>query len=352
MDFGWWVPYYTGTLKSFNVRSGYGFLECAETFDIYKTDVYIHKNNVPVPWHIGQTVEFMVHQNKHGQPQAQDCLWLPSHAAADEKAKEAKLDGSGAAVAAPFFFGTLKSYSSSQGYGFIASDEMLEQHACDVYLDRGQLPTSGQFRLGQAVEFQVGYTKRGQPQARFVNWDPVPQLPRPFRAIDASGPWVAESQGVKGFTRILTLLREGELTTAVKAAIELQESSEVVDYLSYTLDRLPPPSPEAVGQLEGPTLAALLMALSKLHRAHRLAGERVKANMSWCQVLASSLISQDVPEGSEEMSTGSAVNLIRSNLEVAAAVDENPAMYSSVLAELRHLAPAGGGLQGLSLIHI
>lgn len=336
-DLGWWVPYYVGTLKSFNVRSGYGFLECKETYEIYKSDVYIHKNMVPVPWHIGQMVEFIVHPNKHGQPQAQDCLWFPKSASSASK-KSAGVAQDTPETRVPRYFGTLKSYSSSQGYGFIASDEMLEKHACDVYLDRGQLPKSGQVRLGQAVEFEVGHSKKGQPQARHVNWDPVPQLPRPSTALDPGGPWVAGSQGARGLTRILNLVRMDDLTSAVRTAVDLQENSEVVDYLSYLLDRLPLPSREVVAEMEGAMPVGLLVALSKHHRAHRLPSERVKKNMSWCEVLVPSLAETEEQETPLE----NVIGIVRSNLEVAAASDEDINPYGPVLEALRVLASGEG----------
>lgn len=40
-------------------------------------DVFVHKNNVPTPWNLGQPVEFAVQVNQRSQPQAYDCNWLP-----------------------------------------------------------------------------------------------------------------------------------------------------------------------------------------------------------------------------------------------------------------------------------
>jgi len=74
---GEWVAYYVGRLKSFNNRTGYGFIECAQSYKNYGADVFIHKNSMMNPWHIGQPVEFAVICNGRGKPQATDVSWLP-----------------------------------------------------------------------------------------------------------------------------------------------------------------------------------------------------------------------------------------------------------------------------------
>jgi cold shock CspA family protein len=74
---GEWVAYYVGSLKSFNNRTGYGFLECEMARTDWGSDVFIHKNFVPTPWNLGQPVEFAVTTNSRGQAQAVDVNWLP-----------------------------------------------------------------------------------------------------------------------------------------------------------------------------------------------------------------------------------------------------------------------------------
>jgi len=76
-EWGEWQPYYNGTLKSFNAQKGYGFLSCPEAVQFYGQDIFIHKNWVPCPHSIGQSVEFKIVLSARGQPQADDCKWLP-----------------------------------------------------------------------------------------------------------------------------------------------------------------------------------------------------------------------------------------------------------------------------------
>ena len=71
-----WVPYLVGKLRSFSAENGFGFIECPDALERFGADVFVHKNEVPSPWRIGQVVEFAVKTNARGQPQARDVLWL------------------------------------------------------------------------------------------------------------------------------------------------------------------------------------------------------------------------------------------------------------------------------------
>merc|ERR1719162_1739355 len=143
--------------------------------------------------------------------------------------------------------GTLKSYSKMQGYGFISLEGTGDEPACDVYLDRGQLPGETRWTFGQALEFELTYNHRGQPQAREVNWDPVPKLPMPVpgQGAPATHPLSGApmpvnllpmpssrpegQQGLRNLNKIEGVLISDK-SDAVKSAIELQETSEVIDY--------------------------------------------------------------------------------------------------------------------------
>lgn len=64
---------YVGTLKGYSESDAYGFLNCPELRAIYNVDVYIHKNvymQVTPPLQIGESVNFSIHENSKGQPQA------------------------------------------------------------------------------------------------------------------------------------------------------------------------------------------------------------------------------------------------------------------------------------------
>mmetsp|Transcript_86336 Transcript_86336/g.244902 ORF Transcript_86336/g.244902 Transcript_86336/m.244902 type:complete len:275 (-) Transcript_86336:37-861(-) len=60
---------FRGTLKSFNPSSGFGFVECRETRDLFGRDVFVHRDEVrDTP--AGARVSFSVVLNGKGQPQA------------------------------------------------------------------------------------------------------------------------------------------------------------------------------------------------------------------------------------------------------------------------------------------
>merc|ERR1712136_488709 len=184
-EFNWWVPYHVGKLKSFSSQSGYGFVDCATTHGIYKSDVYIHRSCMHTPWRIGQPLEFAVTLNSRGQPQASDVLGLPYE---PEEPKDARL-------------GILKSFSLVQGFGFITGEDIMNEFSRDVYLDRAQL--ASEWRMGQIVEFQTTLNGRGHPQARNLNWDPVPMLPGgKLRSVDSTG--LRISTILKDHARLLT----------------------------------------------------------------------------------------------------------------------------------------------------
>eukprot|EP01062_Namystynia_karyoxenos_P014760 TRINITY_DN15333_c0_g1_i1.p2 TRINITY_DN15333_c0_g1~~TRINITY_DN15333_c0_g1_i1.p2 ORF type:complete len:246 (+),score=17.43 TRINITY_DN15333_c0_g1_i1:91-738(+) len=64
-------PRYTGTVKSFNEVTGYGFLQCEQTFSMYGRDVFLHKAQA-AGLRIGQWVEFSTEVNELGHPQARN----------------------------------------------------------------------------------------------------------------------------------------------------------------------------------------------------------------------------------------------------------------------------------------
>jgi len=61
---------HTGIIKSYNEGKGFGFIECAETFQVFNQDVFLHKKEMPSVEHVGAEVSFMIMLNAKGQPQA------------------------------------------------------------------------------------------------------------------------------------------------------------------------------------------------------------------------------------------------------------------------------------------
>jgi len=287
------VTYYVGRLKSFNNQKGFGFLSCKQSKADWGVDVFIHKNFVPQPWHIGQPVEYAVTLNGRGQPQALDVNWLPRLPEAPKPGAIRVPQGPPAAVGRPAtpgggvvatgsactggtgdpagsaaattasahrapvqkkverYIGTLKSYSVAQGYGFVACEELFQSHKRDVYLDRSQVPTEG-WRLGMCLEFGTTLNQKGNPQARSVVWDPIPLVPGMSGAqgtAPAADQRVFSSATLSKVKKLLGHLndpneqREVAVVTAidfqgVTSAKDSDEADRDIDYVAFVLDRL------------------------------------------------------------------------------------------------------------------
>lgn len=371
---GEWVAYHVGRLKSFNNRTGYGFIECTQSYTDYGADVFIHKNSMINPWHIGQPVEFAVICNGRGQPQATDVNWLPRLPAvpkaspplvpppvavavaimeespalggAEDGAAMSNAAGApnrnastGAAMGAdaaaggaqaqapsatsppisrnagistePRRLGTLKSFSPAQGYGFIACEEVFSNYQRDVYFDKSQLPTNN-WHFGQTVEFVVIHNARGHPQARQIDWDPVPNLQQAREpgaagvfsgttntASGGSNPRMHSSQTLGNLRKLLRHLHESQQETAVVQAINLQGGSNAtgggseaeadpdIDYVTFVLDRLGPEA-EAVIKIKDFVKMLLLLMLAKMLRS-QIHPTRCQQNIRWFEALSQTI---------------------------------------------------------------
>jgi len=349
---GEFVAYYVGSLKSYNNKTGYGFLECQQANTDWGGDVFVHKNQIGTRWTVGQPVEFAVSCNNRGQPQAFDCVFLPplpqtrvvnpapgvllrqpqaAPAALAPAAGSTEASGgyataqppvapdsaSGAArtpdspskeltieeqeLNEPRRLGTLKSFSPSQGYGFISCDEIQQAYQRDVYLDKSQLPTATSWRFGQCLEFAVSFNARGHPQARRVNWEPVPltAVSDPSSSTIPSWQRNYSMQTVEKLKRLLRLLHEKTVETAVVTAIDLQGGSggaapgkpeEVdteVDYVIFVLDRLSCEE-EVLKNIKDFVKMLFILMLSKMLRT-QTRKDRTEHLIKWFQALSSTI---------------------------------------------------------------
>jgi len=75
---------YTGFLKTFSPKDGYGFIDCPALFDRFGRDVFIHAMHVPSGLSCGQCVSFSIDLNKRGQPQAKNVLVCEEPASLEE----------------------------------------------------------------------------------------------------------------------------------------------------------------------------------------------------------------------------------------------------------------------------
>jgi len=189
--------------------------------------------------------------------------------------------------------GTLKSFSPAQGYGFIACDEIHHVYTRDVYFDKSQMGSLWLF--GATVEFKVIHNSRGHPQARQVDWDPVPYIPNdPQSAPPSSKPRIHSPQTLEKLRKLLRLLHEGQLETAIVTAIDHQGGThnaegddKEVDYVNFCLDRMGTET-VAVGTIKDFVKMLLLLMLAKMLRK-RLGAKRCLQLVRWFEALANTI---------------------------------------------------------------
>lgn len=304
----WWVPYYVGSLKSFSQHTGYGFIECQETFAIYGRDVYIHKNLVPTPWRINSQVEFAVTQNSRGQPQAADVMWLTQPDKAGAQPMNLLQPGTTRQLRR---IAAVKSFSTPQGYGFLTSEEIQEEFGRDVYLDRRWLPQDGDWAVELAVEFEVSLSKRGQPQAINVVWDPVPSLHQ-GEPVGEMGQMTAKS--IRELNALLSHLHREELNEAVLMALELNRTSQFIDHVRFVLDRCRPAEENCARLTAVDVRGSLLEYLSGTLRGMTERGSIpvLPQYVSWCKALLQSL---SLGSGEDEEKKARLRDIVARNLQ-------------------------------------
>lgn len=87
---------FSGTVKSFNAKNGFGFIQCDAAHQQHGCDVFLHGDQMGKDFaEVGTAVSFAILLNKEGKPQAFDV----------------KRDGGGAAPAAPAGWGARDSHS-------------------------------------------------------------------------------------------------------------------------------------------------------------------------------------------------------------------------------------------------
>merc|ERR1719323_2213478 len=120
--------WFIGKIKSYAPMQGYGFIECDDTFQVYESDVFLHRMQVqdgrlgrPQK---GDTVRFSVEMNKKGRPQARNV--------------DRYVEGGPWVPATKSFVGRVKSYSDKQGFGFIACEDTKIVFKSDIFIHKIQ----------------------------------------------------------------------------------------------------------------------------------------------------------------------------------------------------------------------
>jgi len=175
------VKTYVGVIKSFAQEKGYGFIKCQATFEEYKSDVFLHKNDARLLGKVspGTPVRFAVQLNNNAKPQAREVsLYNTGDATPDKTASvapEVVHDKD------KVFVGRVKKYDATAGFGFLDCAETQRIFGRDVFLHKNQAAEAGNPRAGQFVKFCVEVSSKGQPQARkLTKFEPLlPQSTNP-----------------------------------------------------------------------------------------------------------------------------------------------------------------------------
>jgi len=171
---------YIGVIKSFAQTQGYGFIKCQATFELYKADVFLHKNDARKLAQVspGTPVRFAVQLNSNGRPQARE---VSLYSSGDAPSKTVTAGPAVTHDKDQVFVGRVKKYDATAGFGFLDCAETLRIFGRDVFLHKNQATKAGNPRAGQFVKFCVEVSSKGQPQSRNVTmFEPLsPQPPRP-----------------------------------------------------------------------------------------------------------------------------------------------------------------------------
>lgn len=179
--------WHDGCIKSFNEDTGYGFIAVDACMEGGQ-DVFLHRKELPAKGghpRPGRTCSFLLMTDKHGRQRASQITWLhpepedvqsPGNPIEAKHSADAEKRGCNASIDDDNlngirFCGEFKSRGES--YGFIyCNSELLNGQ--DIFVQKAILeqlgPGSG------AVSFEVIFSTKGQPQAKNVRWEEIPEV--------------------------------------------------------------------------------------------------------------------------------------------------------------------------------
>jgi len=164
---------WNGVFKSFNDKTGFGFIECEEIKDMYGGDVFVHRAQVAeFPPQVGMAVEFGVFLNKDEKPSAKDIIPEGASKLASKLQKQGVKQTPETMVEVPGvtderWHGFLKSYNEKTGFGFIECADLKDIYGADVFVHRAQV-TGFSPDAGIELEFGVFLNKDEKPQAKDI----------------------------------------------------------------------------------------------------------------------------------------------------------------------------------------
>lgn len=158
---------YVGTVKSFNLRKGWGFIECPETQEIYGKDILFQKSELPAHVEKGDRLSFSITQGRNGvlavglqllDKVPHQMKSLPDNGLLQDSAAPGA--GAGMGPSMGNFTGVIKSYNPQKGWGFVECLETQQIYGKDILVLKEELrgvPVS----TGQRVAFSVSQGRKG-----------------------------------------------------------------------------------------------------------------------------------------------------------------------------------------------
>mmetsp|Transcript_78620 Transcript_78620/g.254686 ORF Transcript_78620/g.254686 Transcript_78620/m.254686 type:complete len:417 (-) Transcript_78620:117-1367(-) len=141
---------YFGTVKSYNDRKGWGFIECPETQQLYGKDILFQKCELPSPVQKGDQLSFSVTPGRNGVL----AVGLHMLGKADPPAEERGRGAEGS------FVGSIKSFNPQNGWGFIECAETQQIYGKDILVLKEELHGVTVMQ-GQQVTFSVTQGRKG-----------------------------------------------------------------------------------------------------------------------------------------------------------------------------------------------
>lgn len=137
---------YHGVIKGLSYETGYGFIECAQTHSLYGKDIFFFKDALGGYYgKKGDSVSFSVESTDKG-PKATTVAVMSDH---------------------PTFFGEIKSFNPTKGWGMISCEVTQKSYGKDIFLLKTACVDGYMANAGDIVRFSIEESPKG-PQAKDV----------------------------------------------------------------------------------------------------------------------------------------------------------------------------------------
>lgn len=171
---------YSGSIVSFNPAKGWGYIHCAELFQTFGKDVFLHRDYVLEGFtaNIGDIVSFSIELREDGMPQARNIQKGGGRHKQPMQQQQPRKRGRAAAADGGRHSGTIASFNFTKGWGYISSPELLAHFGKDVFLHRDYVEPGFEAEQGDTVSFSVEVREDGKPQARDIKNESRPASKR------------------------------------------------------------------------------------------------------------------------------------------------------------------------------